>query len=212
MTMVASVLAADAQQVGDATYYSNRLHGRYTSACSEDDSYAPTHDDPRLTCAHKTYPLGTYLKVRNARNGQEVIVKVTDRGPYRRGAIVDLSYAAAKEIGMIAAGVVPVEVERVESPAGYLAASEGETLRLPELRVRDAATGEYYTVSEWARRNEEEKARAREAEAARQRARYTAKAQKEKRWRVLADKVTAQNALKGSASTGLFRRSAAPVQ
>lgn len=205
VAMVAGMVTTRAQQVGDATYYSNRLHGRFTSDGSR------YHRDS-LTCAHKTYPLGTYLKVRNARNGQEVIVKVTDRGPYRRGAIVDLSYAAAKEIGMIAAGVVPVEVERVESPAGYLAASEGETLRLPELRVRDAATGEYYTVSEWARRNEEEKARAREAEAARQRARYTAKAQKEKRWRVLADKVTAQNALKGSASTGLFRRSAAPVQ
>ena len=205
VAVVASMTVANAQQVGDATYYSNRLHGRYTSDGSR------YHRDS-LTCAHKTYPLGTYLKVRNPRNGQEVVVKVTDRGPYRKGAIVDLSYAAAKEIGMIAAGVARVEVERIESPTDYLAAPEEETLQLPELRVRDAATGEYYTVSEWSRRNEEEKARAREAEAARQRARYTAKAQKEKRWRVLSDKMTAQNTLKATTSDGLFRRGATPKE
>lgn len=205
VAMVAGMVTARAQQVGDATYYSNRLHGRFTSDGSR------YHRDS-LTCAHKTFPLGTYLKVRNARNGQEVVVKVTDRGPYRRGAIVDLSYAAAKEIGMITAGVVPVEVERVDGPADYLAAPSREAFALPELRVRDAATGETCTVSEWVRRSEEQKARAREAEAARQRARYTAKAQKGKRWRVLGDKMTAQNAMKPADGTSLFRRSAAQTR
>ena len=187
-----------AQDVGDATYYSNRLHGRHTSDGSR------YHRDS-LTCAHKTYPLGSYLKVRNAENGQEVVVKVTDRGPYRPGAIVDLSYAAAKEIGMLRAGVVPVEVVQVDAPSSPLAAPDGSMLRLPELRVRDAATGQYYTVSEWNRRNEEEKARAREAEEARQRARYTAQAQKEKRWRVLNDQMTAKSALNAAATAELFR-------
>ncbi len=188
----------NAQNVGNATYYSNKLHGRHVSDGSR------YHRDS-LTCAHKSYPLGSYLKVRNARNGQEVVVKVTDRGPFRRGAVVDLSYAAAKEIGMLAAGIVPVEIEKVNSPADRLTAPDGGALRLPELRVFDAATGEYYTVSEWNRLNEEEKARAREAEEARQRARYTAKAQKEKRWRVLNDKMTAKGQLNTETASGLFR-------
>ena len=95
------VKPALAQDLGNATYYSNRLHGRRVSDGSR------YHKDS-LTCAHKTYPFGSILKVRNPRNGSEVFVKVTDRGPFRRGAIVDLSLAAAKEIGIVQAGVAAV--------------------------------------------------------------------------------------------------------
>lgn len=64
-----------------------------------------------LTCAHKTYPLGSFLKVTNIKNDKSVVVKVTDRCSSRR--IIDLSYAAAKEIGLIRAGVAMVRVEKV---------------------------------------------------------------------------------------------------
>ncbi len=195
-------ISAHSQDFGEATYYANRFHGRLTSDGSR------YHRDS-LTCAHKTYPFGTYLKVRNTLNGEEVVVKVNDRGPFRPGTIVDLSYAAAEKIGMIREGVVPVEVEILDSPDDYKAGPAREELRLPELQLFDAATGEYYTVSEWMQRDEEEKARAREAEADQQRASYAAQAQQEKRWHVLNDQMTAQSTLKAAAGTGLFRRDAA---
>ena len=71
-----------------------------------------------MTCAHKRYPLGTMLKVTNLTNGKSVVVKVTDRGPHTRGRIVDLSYAAANQINMIASGVVMVKVEIYKENAG----------------------------------------------------------------------------------------------
>lgn len=86
-----------------ASYYSNRLHGR---RMSDGTRY---HRDS-LTCAHKRYPLGTMLKVTNLKNGKDVVVKVTDRCSGRR--IIDLSYAAAKQIGLVAAGVAMVKVEK----------------------------------------------------------------------------------------------------
>lgn len=97
---------AQKKSVGDATYYSHRLQGRRTSDGS-------LYHRDSLTCAHRTLPFGTLLKVRNTVNGREVVVKVTDRGPFRRGGIVDLSYAAAERIGLVRRGVVRVEVEAV---------------------------------------------------------------------------------------------------
>lgn len=91
------------QEVGNATYYHHRFHGRRTS---DGGKY---HKDS-MTCAHKTYPFGTLLKVRNPRNQKEVIVKVTDRGPFSRRLIIDLSYRAANLIDMIHHGIAPVEV------------------------------------------------------------------------------------------------------
>jgi rare lipoprotein A len=72
------------------------------------------HDS--LTCAHRTYPFGTLLKVTNPANGNHVIVKVTDRGPYVKGRIIDLSVRAARELGIIAQGIAPVIVEHYSSP------------------------------------------------------------------------------------------------
>jgi rare lipoprotein A len=63
-----------------------------------------------LTAAHRTLPCGTRIAVTNRRTGQSVVVRVTDRGPFRHGRIVDLSRAAAERIGMKAAGVAPVAV------------------------------------------------------------------------------------------------------
>ena len=107
-------------QKGVATYYSRRATGRRTASGDR------LHHDS-LTCAHRTYPFGTLLKVRNLANGKEVIVKVTDRGPYARGRIIDLSYGAAKELGMLMCGISTVEVS-VYHP-------EGVPFRLPEYEM-----------------------------------------------------------------------------
>jgi rare lipoprotein A len=96
-----------AKEHGNATYYSKNMHGRKTS---DGGKY---HKDS-LTCAHRTYPLGTLLKVRNPKNNKEVIVKVTDRGPHRRNLIIDLSYAAAQEIDIVRYGIAPVKISKVE--------------------------------------------------------------------------------------------------
>lgn len=105
VTLVAFATAelATAQHTGKASFYGNKFHGRRTSDGS-------TYHKDSLTCAHKTLPFGTVLKVRNTTNGREVVVKVTDRGPYTRGRVVDLSMAAAKELKMVAQGVAKVEI------------------------------------------------------------------------------------------------------
>lgn len=94
---------------GKASYYSKRATGARTASGER------LHHDS-LTCAHKTYPFGTILKVTNLSNDRVVYVKVTDRGPFARGRIIDLSYGAARELGMLAQGVGMVEVERVDQP------------------------------------------------------------------------------------------------
>ena len=65
----------------------------------------------KLTAAHRTLPLGTRVRVTNTRNGRSVEVRINDRGPYGRGRIIDVSEAAARQLGMIDAGVVPVTIE-----------------------------------------------------------------------------------------------------
>lgn len=101
--------SAQAEEVltGKASFYGNKFHGRKTS------SGALYHRDS-LTCAHKTLPFGTLLRVRNVKNGREVVVKVTDRGPFVKGRIVDLSLAAARELDMLSSGVANVEATFVK--------------------------------------------------------------------------------------------------
>jgi rare lipoprotein A len=65
-----------------------------------------------LTAAHRTLPFGTIVRVTNLHNGRSVSVRVNDRGPYGRGRIIDVSYAAARQLGMIDAGTARVSVER----------------------------------------------------------------------------------------------------
>lgn len=83
-----------------------------------------------LTCAHKRFALGSMLKVTNLKNGKSVVVKVTDRCSGRR--IIDLSYAAAKEIGIIASGVAMVRVEKVKAKRGVPYKDDDED-DMPEL-------------------------------------------------------------------------------
>ena len=92
---------------GRASFYSKRATGARSASGER------IHHDS-LTCAHRTYPFGTKLKVTNLRNGKSVVVRVTDRGPHSRGRIIDLSYGAARALGMLSQGIAMVEVERVD--------------------------------------------------------------------------------------------------
>lgn len=97
---------------GRASYYADRFHGRLMS------NGRPYHKDS-MTCAHLSLPFGTFLRVRNMQNGKEVIVEVTDRGPYSR-FIIDLSRAAATELDFIKAGHVKIEAHRLyKRPSPY---------------------------------------------------------------------------------------------
>ena len=94
---------------GRASFYADRFHKRRTA------SGALYYKDS-MTCAHRTLPFGTYERVTNQNNGKSVILEVTDRGPFIKGRIIDLSSAAAKKLVFIAAGTAPVVVEVVPGP------------------------------------------------------------------------------------------------
>lgn len=97
--------AAMAQvQEGKATFYSKKATGQRTSSGER------LHHDS-LTCAHRSFPFGTMLRVTNPSNGKHVVVKVTDRGPFVKGRIIDLSWRAAKELDILSRGVAMVLVE-----------------------------------------------------------------------------------------------------
>ena len=108
LAILSLALVCAQTQTGKASFYSKRASGSRTS-----NGERLHHDS--LTCAHRTYPFGTMLRVTNERNGKSVIVRVTDRGPHGRGRIIDLSYRAASELGIIAQGVAVVKVERVNT-------------------------------------------------------------------------------------------------
>ena len=115
-----------AQQRGMASYYSNRMHGR---RMSNGDKY---HKDS-LTCAHAKFALGTLLKVTNIKNGKSVVVEVTDRCSNHARRIIDLSYAAAKQIGLISQGMATVKVEKYTERLGVPYRDEDVGDNLPEL-------------------------------------------------------------------------------
>jgi rare lipoprotein A len=89
---------------GKATWYGKGHQGGPTASGERFDMYA-------LTAAHKTLRMGTRVRVTNLRNGRTVVVRINDRGPYGRGRVIDLSYAAASKLGMLDAGIIPVRLE-----------------------------------------------------------------------------------------------------
>ena len=91
---------------GHASYYGNELAGRRTAS---GEVFNPSD----FTAAHRTVAFGTRVKVTHLGNGREVIVRVNDRGPWGRGRIIDLSYAAAKELGMHRSGTAQVKLTMV---------------------------------------------------------------------------------------------------
>lgn len=105
------------------------------------------HNDS-MYCAHKNYPFGTKLKVTNIKTGKEIVVKVTDRGPYGRGRIIDLSYGAAKELGILTAGVAMVTVAPYVEEKGVPYKSDDYVFEFPEIDY-EITEGEDGVVPEW---------------------------------------------------------------
>ncbi|HKV54711.1 MAG TPA: septal ring lytic transglycosylase RlpA family protein [Candidatus Binataceae bacterium] len=93
-----------------ASWYGPGFEGRRTSS-------GESYDSQRLTAASRTLPLGTYARVANLDNGQSVVVRVNDRGPFVRGRGIDLSQAAANQVGLAREGVARVRVTRMDSTA-----------------------------------------------------------------------------------------------
>ena len=93
-------------QRGYASWYGRQFHGNRTSTGEVYDMFA-------MTAAHPTMPLPSYARVTNLRDGSSVVVRVNDRGPFRDGRVIDLSYAAAVRLGIAAKGTGEVEIQRI---------------------------------------------------------------------------------------------------
>ncbi len=102
------VLCAQADQWGLASWYGGDFHGKKTAN-------GELFDTNQHTAAHNSLPFGTLVKVTNLYNQKTTTVRINDRGPFKKGRIIDLSHAAAEDLGMLDSGVVPVRLEVVET-------------------------------------------------------------------------------------------------
>lgn len=127
--MCFTLLPAQHRQKGKASYYSKKATGARTSSGER------LHHDS-LTCAHRTHPFGTKLKVTNPANGKMVFVKVTDRGPFGRNRIIDLSWRAAKELDMLSKGVAMVLVEPMDTT--IIPFKPNESIEMPDFGFESA--------------------------------------------------------------------------
>lgn len=114
--------AKDYSKEGIASYYHNKFNGRRTSS-------GELYNSTLFTAAHKTLPLNSYAVVTNMSNQRKVIVRINDRGPFSKGRIIDLSHAAAKEIGIIGSGMGMVKIEALHVDSkGELSGAGASTL------------------------------------------------------------------------------------
>lgn len=108
------------EQTGKASWYGPGFHGKKTAT-------GEIYNQNALTAAHRTLPLGTEVEVTNVKNGKSVEVEINDRGPYVGGRVIDLSRAAAIELGMKEKGLAPVKIVAASLPKGKgRAAAQGD--------------------------------------------------------------------------------------
>ena len=110
-TYVPVVNKQRSKERGLASWYGKKFHGQKTASGEVYDMFA-------LTAAHKTLPIPSYVRVTNVTNGKSVVVRINDRGPFHPGRVIDLSYAAARRLGIVEVGSALVEVERVLPGSG----------------------------------------------------------------------------------------------
>lgn len=108
---------SDFRQTGRASWYGKGFHGRRTAN-------GERFNMNEFTAAHRTLPLASYVRVTNQANGKSVVVKINDRGPFSRGRILDLSYAAAKVIGLVRAGTARVKIQGLSPEEARVARDE----------------------------------------------------------------------------------------
>ncbi|GAA6143059.1 septal ring lytic transglycosylase RlpA family protein [Hydrogenophaga sp. 5NK40-0174] len=97
--------STEVMEEGMASFYGRKFHGRRTASGERFDM----HD---LTAAHPSLPFGSRVRVRNVRNGEEVVVRINDRGPFKKGRVIDVSRAAAEALGMVGRGLARVQLLR----------------------------------------------------------------------------------------------------
>lgn len=105
------IQAKAAEEFGLASFYSNKFHGKKTAS-------GDIYSKDKMTCAHKTLPFGTLVKVTRLDNNKSVTVRVNDRGPYVNGWITDVSYKAAVMLDIVSKGSIKVKLEVLEYPRG----------------------------------------------------------------------------------------------
>ncbi len=105
--IVPKTIRSGGMEEGMASYYAEEFHGRKTSN-------GETYDMNSMTAAHPSFPFNTKVKVTNLDNGKSIVVRINDRGPFKKNRIIDLSYMAAKELEMIGPGTAFVRVEVIE--------------------------------------------------------------------------------------------------
>ena len=118
--------AQDSEQNGKASFYHDSFHGQETS---NGESYNKSD----FTAAHRTLPFGTILLVTNKKNKKSAIVRINDRGPFKKSRVIDVSYASAVKLGMVPFGVVQVRI----TPLTYLDASTLDDTDFVEGEIRD---------------------------------------------------------------------------
>ena len=107
--LVAALTARPYYQVGIASWYGPGFHGKRTASGEVYDMYA-------MTAAHRTLPFGTIVRVVDLDTGRSVVVRINDRGPFVEGRVIDLSYAAAVELGMVRKGLARVGLQILRWP------------------------------------------------------------------------------------------------
>ena len=118
------------EETGMASWYGHPYHGR-ASASGE------IYDMEQMTAAHRTLPFGAQIRVHNLSNEKTVDVRITDRGPFIDGRIIDLSHAAARSIGLIGPGVAKVRLEMISAPAALAPGYYG--VQVGAFKVRENA-------------------------------------------------------------------------
>ena len=140
------------EEEGVASWYGNDFHGKKTSNGEVYNMYA-------MTAAHKTLPLGTYVKVTRLDSGKETLVRVNDRGPFVKNRIIDLSYKAASELGMSGTGTCRVRISAMGDAVGdrfvkrdyqrgnFMVQVGAFTVKENASRLRDSLAKRYGNVS-----------------------------------------------------------------
>jgi rare lipoprotein A len=100
-------LKAQEDSTGLASFYSKKLNGRRTSSGERFNSN-------KFTCAHRTFPFNSWLEVTSLRTHKKTLVRVNDRGPHKKTRLIDLSYIAAKELGIVGTGIAAVKIRLME--------------------------------------------------------------------------------------------------
>ena len=132
------------QQVGTASWYGKDFHGKPTASGEIYNMYG-------YSAAHKTLPLGTRVRVTNLDNGRRIVVPINDRGPFVGKRIIDMSYGAARHLGMVKEGLAKVRIEVIQTPStnasGYTLQFGAYTERQNAVAMADKLTSIGYTPS-----------------------------------------------------------------